>query len=61
MKIPVIAVIVFIAVTLIGTLLGSDGHGGTAALIAPVIGSIVTSLIFLSLLKWESTQERPEV
>ncbi|WP_185819901.1 hypothetical protein [Salibacterium salarium] len=49
MKACYIGVVMLLIVTLVGSMLNTSGD-----VMAPVIGSMVTSLIFLGLIKWEN-------
>ncbi|SFE60817.1 hypothetical protein [Alteribacillus iranensis] len=52
MKTIYLAIAALIAITLVGSMLGSS-HSGAVHIIAPVVGSIITSFLFVLFLKWE--------
>lgn len=59
MKTIYIAIAIFIAVTLIGTVLGTT-HKGAVHIVAPVVSSVITSFLFIVFLKWEDKLEGAE-
>ncbi|MDQ0297857.1 hypothetical protein J2S78_000265 [Salibacterium salarium] len=52
MKSCYIGIGILLLVTLIGSMLGTSDD-----IVEPVIGSVITSLIFLGLIKWEGKPE----
>ncbi|MFZ4451799.1 hypothetical protein [Salibacterium aidingense] len=56
MKACMIAAVLFIAVTIIGSMLGATNPEADD-IIAPAAGSMVTSAIFLGLMTWENRKQ----
>ncbi|MFD2707031.1 hypothetical protein [Salibacterium lacus] len=56
MKAVWIGVVLFVVVTLAATVIGAS-HSKPGDIIAPVVGSMVTSAILIGLMTWENKKE----